>query len=319
MPEVHPEALRDLRTKKGLSQKSLADESKVGRATIQRIEDAKGPRDVRTLTVERIAKALGVEAADLARSPQDDETGHHLVPMRRVGALIDGRKALGFELVHAIYGISPREQITMAPLMTALMVEACLDWRRKQLDRIAALADELRSLSGSHFAYQVASDKADDRVEHERKAIRDLDVFGWNLREDDYDDGYDPERNTTFADFLRDFARNLDIRTLAFDDEEDVSLDGLPAYAFVPHYIDGITGGDPDARYALERGHVQFGDIPQSLMPDDRRDDRVAWIVSKIPDKERAARREWLAELGIDIPSSPEPTPETAPEQEPAP
>lgn len=319
MPDVHPEALRDLRTKKGLSQKSLAAESKVGRATIQRIEDAEGPRDVRNLTVERIAKALGVEVADLARAPQDDETGDHLFPKRRVGALIDGHKALGFELVHAIYGISPREQITMAPLLTVLMAEACLDWRRKQLDRIEALAGEIRSLAGSHFKYQVAVHKAEERVEDERAAIRDRDVFGWNLREDEYDDGYDPERNTTFADFLRDFARNLDIGTITFDDDEDVSLDGLPAYAFVPHYIDRITGGDPDALYALERGHVQFGDIPQSLMPDDHRDDRVAWIVSRIPDKERTARREWLTKLGVNLQLPPEPSPDTNPGQEPAP
>jgi len=57
--------LKDLRVKRGLSQYRLADLSKVPRNTIIRIEH--GEVDPRISTLNRIAKALGVEVSEFLK------------------------------------------------------------------------------------------------------------------------------------------------------------------------------------------------------------------------------------------------------------
>ena len=57
--------LKDLRESKFLTQRELAEKSGVGVATIARVE--KGIRQPTFRTIKRLAAALGVEPADLAK------------------------------------------------------------------------------------------------------------------------------------------------------------------------------------------------------------------------------------------------------------
>ena len=69
------EALRELRRRKGLSQKDLADDSGVGQDTISGIEC--GRHEPRPSTLRKLAEALGGEVADFFR---EAETPKALAP-----------------------------------------------------------------------------------------------------------------------------------------------------------------------------------------------------------------------------------------------
>jgi transcriptional regulator with XRE-family HTH domain len=62
------EALRELRRRKGLSQKDLAKKSGIGQDSISGIES--GRHQARPSTLRKLADALGVEVEDLFREPE---------------------------------------------------------------------------------------------------------------------------------------------------------------------------------------------------------------------------------------------------------
>ena len=61
-------SLRHLRTSRALTQAELAERAGVRRSTIARLE---GGREARMHTLSRLAKALGVEPAELLRPPPE--------------------------------------------------------------------------------------------------------------------------------------------------------------------------------------------------------------------------------------------------------
>lgn len=62
------EALKEMRRRKGWSQKDLARESGVGQDTISGIES--GRYEARPSTLRKLADALDIEVADLFREPE---------------------------------------------------------------------------------------------------------------------------------------------------------------------------------------------------------------------------------------------------------
>jgi len=72
------ETLKELRRRKGLSQKDLAEASRVGQDTISGIES--GRHEARPSTLRKLANALGVEVADLFGEPEAPKV---LAPMLR--------------------------------------------------------------------------------------------------------------------------------------------------------------------------------------------------------------------------------------------
>ena len=62
------ETLRELRRRKGLSQKDLANRSGIGQDSISAIES--GRHQARPSTLRRLAEVLGVEVEDFFRGPE---------------------------------------------------------------------------------------------------------------------------------------------------------------------------------------------------------------------------------------------------------
>lgn len=86
----------------------------------------------------------------------------------------------------------------------------------------------------------------------------------------------------------------------SFDDSDDCgwkTSEGLPRYRIGAEIIDRLTGRDEDAEYALLRRHVRFKDVPGELYGDDKKDERVEWMINQIPEAERAVREADRAEL----------------------
>ena len=314
MVAIHPEILKTLRKRAGLSQQALADttqgRNKVGIATIKRIETVEGTYETRPRIAEGLAQALGVSVQDLSEEPRDVRAAERTLRSwgyRRIKALLDSKTALAFDMVERLYGISPQQQIDMAPLFTALLAEGSLTWRREQLGVIDEAVEKLDTVGSSsghlHFAYAAGTENG-SRVE--RKSIEKRDLFGLYLLENGWQLSFpgDEEVNPIAA-YLRHFAQKVGAKEVAIEEE---AVDGaFPNYWIAEDEIEAITGGSNLARHAMSRGHARIKDIPEDLLGEDRKDDRIAWMVSRIPEKERGDVEALRKKLNIDLSETADP------------
>jgi len=310
---IHPKALKSLRSRLSLTQEGLCDATrgpnKVSLATIKRIESPKCEvHHANERVALSLAKALGVNIEDLSKEPTERDKAE--TTLRKFGyrpfrTMIDPETALAFNMVQEIYGIPVRAQIEMAPLFMALFAEGSLDWRRKQVDAIEAASDELQSLARGHSCYAYMAGRVDEGAAEERSSIANKDVFGVDVSDDAFHCGYDRSVNNPFADYLKEFARDVAADIVSFDEEPGWKTSpGLPEYRIGAEIIDQLTNGNSDAEYALMRGHVRIKDIPRDLNVVEKADERVAWMIAQIPEEELAERRkhseEMRAQLNLD-------------------
>ena len=307
---IHPDAMRALRDRKHWTQEQLAKVAKVSLPTIKRIEGTKeGLYKANTKKAEAISNALAVDIAILGVAPAPE--GDREAQLRKYGyrplrTMIDGETALAFNMVQHIYGISIKSQIEMAPLFMALLAEGSLAWRRKCVTEIEDIAGRLNSLGGGHLSFAHAAYRAEDGAAAERKSIEMNDLFGEKVGDDAFELGYDPSENNPFADYLVEFANEAQSRTITFGESSGwKTSEGFPNYRIGADLIAELTAGDPDAEYALIRGHVRLKNLPPHLLGSERDGDRVAWMIAQIPEAEwaerQAEREAFLAELGPDF------------------
>ncbi|MGJ8585146.1 MAG: helix-turn-helix transcriptional regulator [Marinosulfonomonas sp.] len=311
---IHPEALKALRTRKRWTQDQLCEatrgKNKVSLPTIKRIESAKdGPYKANDRVALILAKVLGTTPEELGKEPTEREQLER--SLRKAGyrssprAMIDGETALAFDMVQEIYGISTRSQIEMAPLFMALLAEGSLDWRRKQVEAIDNALYELQDYAGGHSLYVNATGRVEEGVFRERESIERKDLFGVDVSEDVFDFGYDRSVNNPFADYLAELAKKVGANSVSFDKDLGwKTSEDLPSYRIGAEVVDRLTDCDPDAEYALLRGHVKVKDIPKELTPEERSSERIAWMIAHIPDEELREQREerdsWMSLLQRD-------------------
>ncbi|SIS92162.1 helix-turn-helix domain-containing protein [Phaeovulum vinaykumarii] len=316
---IHPAALKYYRDEKRWTQEQLADATKgknrVSLPTIKRIERTKSAfHRAEDRVAEGLAKALGVTADALSKPPNNQaerEASLKQFGYRPLRTMVDAETALAFNMVQQIYGIPVHSQIVMAPLFAALLAEGSLSWRRERVAEIEEAADRLMSLGGGHFAFANSAYLAQEGADQERRCIEKRDLFGRDIPDGVYDFGYDPSRNNPFADFLKHFASKVGAETVSFDGLWSTSSwktsEGMPEYRIGSEMISDLTGDDPDAEYALLRGYAKVKDIPTDLLGEDHLDDRISWIVGRIPEaelekrrSERAARLSLTDDLDLD-------------------
>jgi len=318
---IQPEALKAYRARKHLTQEQLADATrgpnKVSLPTIKRIETTKdGAYPANDRVAEALAKALRVSVEDLSRLPsksEDQEDSLRKHGYRPLRTMIDEDTSLAFNMVQSIFGIPIRSQIVMAPLFAALLAEGSLAWRRKRVEAIEEASAKLRELGGGHFSFVGFAHRVDDGNVEECKSIAKTDLFGVHASEEAFDWGYDPSANNPFADYLEVFANEAQAQSIKFDREFGwKTSEGLPFYRIGADVIEQLTGGDPDAEYALARGHVRLKDIPDQLRGGDREAERIAWMIQRVPGEELAARKaeydELAALIGLDEMSQEDPS-----------
>ena len=133
--KIQPETLRKLRKGKGLSQQALADEARVDKKTIARIEGGKGG-ETRGSTVKLIAKTLRVDPEVLAQEPESEavrEADLRKLGYRTVRLSFLGETVLAYDLVKDRYGVDMRQLIDAAPMLFTLLAEMSLADRRRRL------------------------------------------------------------------------------------------------------------------------------------------------------------------------------------------
>jgi transcriptional regulator with XRE-family HTH domain len=310
---IHPAALRAHRNRKRWTQEQLADATKgpdkVSLPTIKRIENSKnGSYQANGRVAKALTKALGVNEEELSRPPSEAEDREALLKehgYRPLRTILDAETALAFKMVHHIYGIPTQSQIQMAPLFTALLAEASLAWRREQVTQIEEASERLRGFAIGHSSYANAANRSLVGAEGERQSIEKSDIFGEHVGNEAFDFGFDPSRNNPFADFLEHLAKKVEAKTISFDKSLGwKTSEGLPEYRIGEEIIERLTDGDPDAEYALLRGHVRLKDIPHEFLDAEKKAERIAWMIATIPEEEmkrRKAERDELSPLVPDL------------------
>lgn len=301
-PEVLPEALAELRRRRGWPRSQLAEKAGISPQLIERIERSAKPYKVKPRNLKRLARALAVEEAVLRGSatlPPDPPTPQQ----KSVTVQSSPGLRLAYELVERRYGATAKDLFTLAPMLFVLLAEGSLDRRRAKLQQARQALQDLDKLGRDHptlyFAQDVYQQAFDEGARGEEMSIESSDVRGLQVWDDSAADMHgfteDDMTVTPFADYLEELANAVDKPELIHFRSWPPS--GLPLgegiwganpYSVCQGDLHEIAGDSEAARWALEWGEVRISDIPTGLMSKDAKSDRAAWLESRLSDDVRA-------------------------------
>ncbi len=302
MRTVHPETLKILRKKMGLSQEGLAEASKVSKKTIARIETRKGGK-TRASTVDELAKALRVKPEKLGKEPDHEAMHNEELRIKYgwgvVNIRLDGETLIAYDLVAAQYGVHMLNVINAAPLLFTLLAEMSLAERRRRSQEVKLA---LEDFSPALVEFYSNTDKylEDYITEYEDSTsfdvvmpalLDDLQRSGLNRRFDLFSYGMDGMfenyiEGNPFENFLKRLAKEVGSNNDALNPEE-IEFD-LNTYhsstSLFATFRKNLTGRSRRADFALSRGYVRIHQIPKDLLGDDAEPERVKWLEAKVPD-----------------------------------
>lgn len=306
---IHPQSLKFHRKRRGWTQQQLSDATPgqypASVPTIKRIENVKeGTYAAINRVAEGLAKALGVSIETLSKTPSKDENperdwdvllGRRPFPR----TMVNDQTMLAFRMVEILYGISRENQVRMAPLFAALLIEGSFVRRRKHAEALEDALKNLEALEDTHKGHRtfiaVAALRLGDGIGCERASLDKRDIFGEVVSDYSFDGGYDPSEHNPFADHLREMASEAEEKYITID--ESLGSSELPDYQIGEKIIDRWIGSDREARYSFSRGHACLTDMPEDLRGGDKKDERIAWMIEQIPEEERAALQTQRDEL----------------------
>jgi transcriptional regulator with XRE-family HTH domain len=240
---INAHALKIARKRQNLSQQQLAESAAVSKKTIARIENRRSQPNA--TTTKRIAKALKVDPAVLAREPdprrveQDFPEQEH----QRIAAYVSGEAALAFQIIESRYLLPARLQVRMAPLLISLLAEASLKWRREKLEGLKKARAETWFAGGP-------VDPFAEIIEDEERSVSSGDATGELLEVIDHPFA-DP-----FLEFLLEFKSQVG--------EEDFELfsatdpEGYYQYRVSDQTLERWSQGDRLIERALRRGYLKL-------------------------------------------------------------
>ncbi|MDB5538473.1 MAG: hypothetical protein JWQ89_200 [Devosia sp.] len=282
MPTVDPVTLAAVRKDRGLSQQALADRAGLGIATIKRIEGNKGLYQASDKVAEELAKALRVKEGAL-RSPYV-KPNEYVRRELTVGADVD--ESIGYSIVEALYGIGAREQLTLAPLLTALVAEQSLQWRRERLEKLGNRVAELKASLASSGMTVASLSGLDAALNDERKSIEERDILGRKLP------GSETRENplTTFIAFV---ARSNGSDSVIRIEEGD-GPNEIPDFVLGENQIEDLAGTDGPTLFAVAMGWVRLEDFPSEVRGQANDVARLAWVRAKLTDDQYSRATRWL-------------------------
>ena len=289
---VDPDRLKQLRTLQHWSQKQLAEKARrLNQQTIYRLE--KGDvSNIRKTTIEKLCKALGVEADVLSgKKPIPIEYGPtgepHYSDDYQLNVRVDGSLRNAFSLVALRYGIPIARIVELAAFLFVLAAEQSLERRRSKLAELEALFDrelELRT-SFPHLPLSITPGfEADGAIGEEKSSIDARDIFGSRLSDNIFwrfgpvEEDYDAGQHNPFVTYLKEAASK-------FIDIEDIGSLGVrhaSSYYVCREDAIKLAGGDEDLAEEILLGWVQLHEMPRDLLKDEATAERVKWMRSKV-------------------------------------
>jgi len=289
---IIPQRLRHLRNERQMSRGDLAAKSTVSEKQIQRLESPRlASRNVRTHTLNSLAKALGVEPEQLTGEPAAPDEPRPI----RGGAALGPGGGLAYELIEQRFNVTVGELLNLAPLFFALLAEGSLAWRRAELTKVRGAISQLGEFGGpSRHRFAAHARHAVEETYAEEQAIAQGDLFVDPLGPDYEEEAFDEWYTSPFADYLCKLADDL-------GKPELIDLDplfhgrvsarpGMPAYRIYSEDLSKVAPLESDAMYALHSGDAGLADIPDELKASDAADARQRWLEDKLS----PASKEWL-------------------------
>jgi transcriptional regulator with XRE-family HTH domain len=308
---IHPEALRAARLKAGLSQQALAERcSRPGsrnfsQKAIYRYE--KGTSKPSRKKAQWLADGLGTTIEKLSTKPEDDAASEALLRDEGyawIRALLSPDAIQNYRLVVHQYGVSVKDLIDAAPWMFTLLAEMSLAERQQhRADAATALGGAIDRLPAHLWHATVGEHDFENVFEDEKASIAKRDIFGKTVLETTIDlEPFDPGETNPFVDFLRRTAEKIGSAEIK-DEDCGISYGDLPRWPVFTAWFDELTGEDWLAQQAVKKEHVKLGGIPLELLGAEKRTERVAWLIDRIPADERkrfdALRKRSLQDLGL--------------------
>ena len=331
--KVHKDTLRNLRKKMGFSQEALANESRVSKKTIARIESGEVKGEPRGDTVKLIAKALRVKPEVLAEKPESEtvqEQELRKIGLRVIKLPIDGETLISYDLVEKNYGVGMRGLVYAAPMLFTLLAEMSLNERRRRLNKMKKKWEGYEQNVPEHMIPNHV--RHEDSANAEENSINKRDIFARRIHSGDdnfgmnsiSDESYFDASRSPFNDFLIEQAEKLGSDNDAVNPEKihfypyggSLEIEGELEISYeAPLFEDfreRITGGSTRADYALSRGYTRLRDIPHRLQPpspyvdkgeenEDVVSERVKWLEEKVPDEEWEKWERWIDGLNFNI------------------
>lgn len=259
---IHPEALKTLRMKRGWSQSQLAKKSRCSIEQISRWERGKS-LNMHTSSRERLTKAFGVSWEELTCPPtgSTDDFESKLFPTIQLNVRVRPEARTALILASLRYNVRPADIIELAPLLFIITAEKSLAVRQAEIDAIdeqweRSVEESKKAAPHLAPAFYIPND-ADDAIISEQESIKQREVFG--QRESFDVDDCDPYV-THLKHLLKDLPEGL---------IEDLS----PRYSRGPEYriaedalreITGISGEAKDEQeflHLISEGSIDLREL----------------------------------------------------------
>lgn len=280
----------------------LAEISAVSVKSLTRIKKGKASN---AATLERIAKALGIETADLLQPPDEarklkamktlEEEGY-----REISILMDRSTRLAYRLVCARYKVTFSTLVKFAPLFSVAVFQKSLAARRAKLDAFNDAFEAAMDISPSHLeTAQYARSDVDEAYGLEEDSIASSDLTGATL-----EGGLSwANADNLFAAFLREFTSDLDPNLIQIGDAWGLALDDID-FSVLEGDLNNLTNGDLRALFALEHEYGRVKDMPDDVRSSSDPAERARWLADRVPNDVWAAeekrRSAFLSSL-VDI------------------
>jgi transcriptional regulator with XRE-family HTH domain len=294
--KIEANRLRQLRSRKGWSQKQLARRVGVNEQTIYKAEKAGWPNP-RPQTLARLTQefAVSVEvlagAVSLPPALTGEEEGHD-PDFETLRYRVSPETRNAYSLVARRYQVPERMIANLAPVLFAITAEQSLRRRSDLLHewekRLQAAHDAASRLP--HLGSSEDPDWTDDDevMVFEGLSIDQRDILG-EITDGAAADRHfpkDPEDGGFVADpftaFIRDCAKSVGL--VAYRRH----LDDEPVGIALPDEIKLIAGDNPDLAAALSSGSILVRDVPADLLKPERQAERIAWLRDRLPPNEYA-------------------------------
>ena len=208
---INPEALKKARKDRRLTQMQLAEKCGFSKESVSRWE--RGEIDnVRSLSREKLTKALSVEWEQLTRPPVDKDESEQFPTRVPVNVRIGREVPNAFTLVCLRYGLNVADVIELAPLLFLVIAEKSLVHRREKLQEIKKRHerddDEDRAAAPHLNTEFTRGWVVENALVSEKKSISKRDIFGKHIELENYY-GEDGEGLNPFLNHLRYFMEGI--------------------------------------------------------------------------------------------------------------
>lgn len=308
MSTINSNKLTFLRKQARLTVDALADEAKVGRATITRIENGR-TNSSNAETVKRLAAALKCRPEDLFAAPDEARESKILDERGPVDFEMSSAAQNALQLVAMRYDENPDTILELAPLLFDLFARESLKQRRKRLAEIEAHREAIAAMGPSipHLGERLFRDyNAEDIEMREDRSINANDLrasYVMELSSTEWafvPEGYDDESMNPLVTYLQE--RLVEVRPAGEDAPsiEYLSRWGRSLYDVGMREALQITAGDEDLAGGIMLGQIPLARMPKALRGADAIEGRLEWMREQMA-QQRAKWAEIFGDLNIKV------------------